>query len=111
MSRSQYHRAEKCFSRIRLDTFYFVVFNNQRIHPSLEMDFAATFDDCIPHIFNDTRQFICSDMRMRVCQYRRRRSMLAKYIQYFVYISSFLAAGIELSVRIGSCSPFAKTVI
>ena len=75
------------------------------------MYFSATFENRIPHIFNDTRQLVRSDMRMCISQYSRRSSMLAEYIEYLVYISSFLTAGIKFPVRISSCPPFSETII
>ena len=111
MSGCQYHGSEKSLSCICFDTFDFIVLNNQCIHSCLEMYFSATFDNGVPHIFNDTWQFVCSDMRMRIHQYRSRSSMLAKYVQNLIYIPSLLAPGIEFPIRISSCTPFAKTVI
>ena len=37
--------------------------------------------------------------------------MLTEYIQDFVHITTLLATGVEFTVRIGSCTSFAKTVI
>lgn len=46
------------------DTFYLIVFDNQRLHTCLKVHFSATFENGIPHILYHTWQFIRSDMRM-----------------------------------------------
>jgi len=75
------------------------------------VDFSATFQYCVPHVLNDPREFIRSDVRMCVDQDGSAGPVLAEYIQNLVYTSSFLAAGVELSVGVSSGAPFTKTVI
>lgn len=88
-----------------------IVLNNQCIHSGLKMHLSTTLDNRIPHILNDTREFVCPNVRMGIGQYSRRSSVLTEYIQYLVYISSFLATGVKFSIRIGSCASFAKTIV
>ena len=111
MSGCQYHRTEKSLSCVGFNTFDFVVLNNQCIHSGLKMHLSTTLDNRIPHILNDTREFVCPNVRMGIGQYSRRSSVLTEYIQYLVYISSFLATGVKFSIRIGSCASFAKTIV
>ena len=111
MSGGEYDGAEEGLSGIGFDAFHFVVLNNQGVHARFKVHFAATGDNGVPHILYDPRQLVCSDVGMGVDKDGRRGAMLAEYVQYFVYISPFLAAGVELAVRVSSRAPFSETVI
>jgi hypothetical protein len=58
------------------------------------MHLATAFDYTVTHIFNHTRKFVGTNMRMRIGQYRRTSAMLAQEIEHTLDITAFLAAGI-----------------
>ena len=111
MTCCQNDRTEKRFSRMRGDSLYFPVFYKQVIHTCFKMDFPSTLQNGVPHVFYNLRQFIRTNMRVRIRQNGGAGSVLAKYIQYLLHIAPFFAAGIELSIGIGSCASFSETII
>ena len=111
MSGSQNNRSFESLSGICFYTCDFVFFYNKGIHSCFEMHFTTTFYDGIPHIFNHTRQLVCTDVGMGICQDGGTGAMLAEYIQNFVHIPSLFASGIEFAVWVGSCSSFSETVV
>ena len=98
MSGSQNNRSFESLSGICFYTCDFVFFYNKGIHSCFEMHFTTTFYDGIPHIFNHTRQLVCTDVGMGICQDGGTGAMLAEYIQNFVHIPSLFASGIEFAV-------------
>lgn len=58
--------------------------------------------------FYHTRQFVGSYMGMGISQNVGIGSMLAEDIQYLVHTAAFLAAGIQLSIAVGTCSTLPK---
>ena len=85
MTSSQDNRAKKGLSCIGFNTDNFIVFQDQSIHTGFEMNFTATTDDLLTDIFYHTGQFICSDMRMGICQDRGAGTMLTKNIQNLIH--------------------------
>lgn len=85
-----------------------LLFDDQCIHPCLEVYFASTFNNRIAHILYHPWQLVRADMRMGVYQNGRRSTMLAEYIEYLVHIPALLASGIQLSVRVCTGSPSPK---
>ena len=63
------------------------------------MHFTTTFYDGIPHIFNHTRQLVCTDVGMGICQDGGTGAMLAEYIQNFVHIPSLFASETVVAFR------------
>ena len=103
--------AEQGLARVGFNAFHFIFFYDQGIHTRFEVYFAATFDDGVPHILDDARQFVRPYMRMGIRQYGCRSSVLAEYIQYFIYIPAFFASGVQLSIGVGTCTAFSKAII
>ena len=75
------------------------------------MYFAATIYYCVAHVLDYTRQLVRTDMRMGVGEYCRRCPVLAEHIEYFAYVAAFLAARVQLSVRLCSCPTLAKAIV
>ena len=67
--------------------------------------------DLLPDILDHTGELIGSDMRMGIRQDRGTCPKLAKDIQYLIYRASFLATGIQLSIRISAGTALTKTII
>ena len=111
MTCCQDDRTEECFARIRLYSFHFSLFDDQCIHPCLEVYLTSTFNNRIAHILYHPWQLVRADMRMGIYQNGRRSTMLAEYIEYLVHIPALLASGIQLSVRVCTGSSFTETVV
>src|SRR3712207_5229573 len=109
--RCQNDRTRERLSRVRLDAFHLSVFNNQNIHPGLEMHFAPARENRSAHILNHARQLVRTDVRVSVRKYRCGCPMLAEHVQDFVRVSPFFAAGIELPVGVGARPSLSETVI
>lgn len=75
------------------------------------MHLAPTLKDGVAHVFYHTRQFVGSYMGMGISQNVGIGSMLAEDIQYLVHTAAFLAAGIQLSIAVGTCSTLTKTIV
>ena len=84
---------------------------NQLCHLRLKMHFATTADDGVSHRLNYLWQSVGSYMWMRIGQNSRRGSMLTEHIQNFVRVATFLAACVQLAVRVSTCSTLTKAVI
>ena len=67
--------------------------------------------DLLPDILDHTGELIRSDMRMGIRQDRGTGPKLAKDIQYLIYRASFLATGIQLSIRISAGTALTETII
>ena len=94
-----------------LDTYHLVAFDDEGGHLGLEMHLATTVKDGVTHVFYHTRQFVGSYMRMGISQDIGVGSMLAEDIQNLVHTAAFLAAGIQFSIAVGTCSTLTKTVV
>ena len=105
------HRSPESLARIRRDAAYFVTLHQQGIHAGLEVHLAATLQDGVPHVLDDTRQLIRTNVRVGIHQDGRRRAVLAEHVQNLVHIAPLLAAGIKLAVGVSACAPFAKAVV
>lgn len=98
----KYHRAEEGLAGIRFNAFDFILLYEQGVHACLEVNFATAFDDGVPHVFDNTRQFVRTYVRMCIYQYGSRGAMLAEDVQNLVYIAALLAACVQLAVRVGA---------
>lgn len=94
-----------------LDTYHLVAIDDEGGHLGLEMHLAPTLKDGVAHVFYHTRQFVGSYMGMGISQNVGIGSMLAEDIQYLVHTAAFLAAGIQLSIAVGTCSTLTKTIV
>ena len=90
---------------------HMVTFQDKTSHLGLKMHLTATIDNCIAHILNHARQLICANMRMGICKDVRIGTMLAENIQNLIHATTLLASGIKLTVTIGSCTTFTKTIV
>ena len=64
MAGCQNDRTSESLAGICFDTYYLFFLDDEGIHASLEMHFATTFDNGVSHVLDDTRKFVCTDMRM-----------------------------------------------
>ena len=65
--------------------------NKNLFHASLETHFATTLYYAVAHILYHTRQFVCTNMRMRIGKDGSACTMLAEYIEDSLDVSAFLA--------------------
>ena len=75
------------------------------------MHLAATTQNCLSHILDDTRQAIRSDMRMSIDHDIGICTMLHKHTQNLVRITALLAARVQLTIAVRTSTALAKTVI
>ena len=75
------------------------------------MYFPTIIENRFPHCSDYLRKFISSNMRMGIDEYIFIGAKVDKPFQRFQHIAAFFATGIELSVGIGSCAAFPKTII
>ena len=75
------------------------------------MHLAATAQNGVAHVLNDTRQFVSADVRMGISQDVGRGTVLAEHVQNLLYRTAFLGTGIKLTVGVGPCATLAKTVV
>ena len=103
--------AAERLARIRFDARHFIVFDDERVHACLEVHLPSAGKDGVAHVLDDARQFVRPDVRVCVDEDGGVRSVLAEHVQYLFHVSPLLAPGIELSVRVGTCSAFAEAVV
>ena len=97
-----------------VDSFHtdnFVAFKQQAGHLCLEMHLASAGKNRVAHILDHTRKPVCPDVGMGIGEDGGRCAMLAEDIENLVDRSAFLAARIELSVRISTGSALSEAVI
>ena len=111
MSCSQDDGAAEGTSCIGLYTYNLILLHDEAVHACLEVYFTATAAYGLAHVLNDARQLIGTDVWVCIAQYGGRCSVLAEYIEYLLFATAFLAARLELAVRVGSCATFTKTVV
>ena len=75
------------------------------------MDLTAAAQYGAAHVLNHTGQAVGAYVGVRIGQYGFTGSVLAEYVQYAVRIAAFLAAGVELAVRVGAGTALAKAVV
>ena len=75
------------------------------------MHFAATVENGVAHVLNDTRQLIGSYMGMGVSEYIRGSAVLAEDVENLLDIAALLRTGVEFAVGIGACPTLSKTVV
>ena len=107
----KYHRTEENLAGICFNAFDFILLYEQSVHACFEVNLATALDDSVPHVFNDTRQFVRTYVRMCIYQYRSGGSMLAEDVQNLVYITALFAACVQLAIRVGSGTSLSEAVI
>ena len=90
---------------------YLITVQNEAGHEGLKMDLTAAVYDGVADVLDYTWQAVCAYVRMGIGQYCRAGAMLAEYVQYAVCAAAFLAAGVELAVRVCAGYALAKTVV
>ena len=111
MTGGKYHRAKESLAGICFNAFDFILLYEQGVHACFKVDFATALDDSVPHVFNNTRQFVRTYVRMCIYQYGSGGSMLTEDIQNLVYIAALFAACVQLAIRVGSGTSLSEAVI
>ena len=94
-----------------LDATDCIALNEKGGHTGLEMDFTTALQDGLAHVLDDARQAVGSDMGVGIDQNIGVGTMLHEDTKDLLAVATFLAAGVELAVAIGSGSPFPKGVV
>ena len=75
------------------------------------MNLTATTENGVAHILYDLRQTVCAYVGMCIGKNGRGGSMLTEHVENLLYIATFLRAGIEFTVGIGTCPTLAETIV
>ena len=93
------------------NAFYFLSLKKELRHLCLEMHLTTRLLDLLSHILDDERQLVCTYMRMCIGKDIGGGTKLTEDIQNLLYITTFLASGIEFAITICTSSTLAKTVV
>ena len=66
MTGGKYDRTSESPSVVSFYAYNLVFFYYDGIHPGLEVNLTATFQDGISHVLNYSRKLVCSDVRMSI---------------------------------------------
>ena len=111
MTGCQDDRASEGLSGVRLDAHHLLLLDDEGVHTGFKMHFATTIEDGVAHILDDTWKLVRADVRMGIYQDGGACPVLAEDIQNLIDIATLLASGVELAVRIGTGTSFAKAII
>ena len=75
------------------------------------MYFSSVLQNTFAHPLDDARQFVATDMRVRFIEHRVGRTEIMEQLHHPLHVAAFLGAREEFSVREGSRSAFAETIV
>ena len=75
------------------------------------MDFSAVGEDALPDVFDDGRQFVGTDMRVRFVEDGVGCSEEMKELHDALHVSAFFGTGEEFAVGERTGSAFTETVV
>ena len=104
-------RTTKDTPSVSFYTYYTITLHDEAVHAGLKVYLTTAAAYGLTHIFNHAGQLIGTDVRMRIAQYRCRRSVLAEYIENLIHITTLLAARIEFAIRVGTCTALTKAIV
>ena len=111
VSGRQNHRSAHRMSLARLYTHNLSLLNDESVHARLKVHLSATAADGLAHVLNHTRQFVRTDVRVRITQDRGRCPMLAKHVQNLLHAATLLAARVEFAIRVGTGTPLTEAIV
>ena len=68
-------------------------------------------EDTFAHAFDDSRQFVAADVRVRFVEHRVRRAEEMEQFHHALHVSAFLGAREEFTIRECTCTTFAEAVV
>ena len=111
VSGRQNHRSAHRMSLARLYTHNLPLLNDESVHARLKVHLSATAADGLAHVLNHARQFVRTDVRVRITQDRGRCPMLAKHVQNLLHAATLLAARVEFAIRVGTGTPLTEAIV
>ena len=98
MAGCQYDGSHEFLSGMGANPNDFAVMYQQVVHARFKPHLASARFDLLTQLFDDTGQFIGSDVRMGIGQDGRACPKLTKYLQDAVHATPFFTTGVELAV-------------